>query len=65
VLGGGEIKQGKTIDFLNPSSQVWKNIAAAKVVMKGQPSNFKVKFLKPSSIIPRSFSGCLVIFSMY
>ncbi len=42
MLGGGEIRQGKLLDFAKPNSQVWKNIAMAKVVMKGQPSNFKV-----------------------
>ena len=45
VLGGGQIRQGKLLDFAKPNSQVWKNIAVAKVVMKGQPSNFKVKSL--------------------
>jgi hypothetical protein len=43
VLGGGEIRQGKKSDFLKPNSQLWKNIVAAKVVMKGHPSNFKVR----------------------
>ena len=43
ILGGGQIRQGKLLDFAKPNSQVWKNIAMAKVVMKGQPSNFKVR----------------------
>lgn len=42
MLGGGEIKQGRMLDFVRPKSVLWKNIAMAKVVMKGQPSNFKV-----------------------
>ena len=46
VLGGGEIRKGNLIGFVNPMSKLWKNVTAARVIMgsvdKASDHNFTV-----------------------
>ena len=46
VLGGGEIRKGNLIGFVNPMSKLWKNVTAARVIMgsvdKANDHNFNV-----------------------